>query len=1129
MTAAIQTRERVGQALEILAEALPPFIARECQQVYGKDWLSQVTYGYQANQRPRQGTDGRTRWDIQPQLNILWERWNDVFSNVLGPSERNLVGELKGIRNRWAHQEPFSLDDAYRALDTIRLLLNAIAAGEYAAKIETERKAVLAEMSAAQAATSGTRQAMLIPLTGQPTASLRPWREIITPHPDVASGRYQVAEFVASLGDVVRGTATDEYRDPAAFFARTYLTEGLTALLTTALRRLAGQGADPVVELQTNFGGGKTHSLLALYHLFSGVPVSTLPGIAPLLHAAGVAEPPNARRAVLVGFEMSPGQPTTKPDGTVVHTLWGELAYQLLGQAGYALVERADREGVSPGAEVLRAIFAQAAPALVLIDEWVVYVRQLYGKSDLAGGSFDANMSFVQELTEAAKSSPRTLVVATIPASETEVGGDAGRAALARLANVFHRVESPWRPANTEEGFEIVRRRLFEAVADPKLLQQRDHVIKAFGEMYRAEPQEFPAECREADYRRRMAATYPIHPEVFDQLYQNWASLDKFQRTRGVLRLMAAVIHSLWQSGDTSLLILPAQVPLDDDVVENRFMDYLDDPWRSVLDKDIDGKHSLPLRLDQEHPNQGRYSASRRVARTIFFGSAPTLGAPADKRGITEAQMKLGAVQPGEQVSIFGDALRRLNDKATYLYAQGGRYWFSTQPSVNRLAADRAANLPEEEVLAEIETQLKREAAQRADFAKLHICPASPADVPDDREAKLVILRPQDPFVAREDGRPARQVAETYLDERSAGPRRYRNTLVFLAADNTRLAELRQAVREYLAWDSIVRDSETTVRDAVPLLLLDPYQKRQATDRRSDAADAVHKRIPETYSRLLVPIQETPTGPVTWREITLQGDGALAVRAAKKLRNEELLMPEFAGTRLRLELDRVPLWREGGERVSIKQLAEDFAQYLYLPRLKSEQLLLAAITTGVASLRWQEETFAYAESYDEARGRYLGLTGGRHAAPSLDGGGLLVLPAVALRQFAADEAKSAATAAHAASPETAASGTAAPVSAPGTGSTSGGIHEAATPTPPERAVLSRFRGEVTLDSVRALRDAEAVIKEVVQHLNGQLGAAVTLTLEINAQLPEGANEQLVRTVTENCRTLKFTSYGFDQD
>ena len=145
------------------------------------------------------------------------------------------------------------------------------------------------------------------------------------------------------------------------------------------MQRLSGSGGDPVVDLQTNFGGGKTHSLLALYHLFAGVPVTDLVGIEPVLEAAGIARPPKAQRAVLVGYELSPGQPRRKADGCVINTLWGELAWQLLGKDGYALVADSDRQGVSPGSEVLRELFTAAAPCLILIDEWVVFARQLYG------------------------------------------------------------------------------------------------------------------------------------------------------------------------------------------------------------------------------------------------------------------------------------------------------------------------------------------------------------------------------------------------------------------------------------------------------------------------------------------------------------------------------------------------------------------------------------------------------------------------------------------------------------------------------------------------------------------------------------------------------------------------------
>ena len=214
-----------------------------------------------------------------------------------------------------------------------------------------------------------------------------------------------------------------------------------------------------------------------------------------------------------------------------------------------------------------------------------------------------------------------------------EVGGQRGRAALDRLRNVVGRVESSWRPASAEEGFEIVRRRLFEPLVDQAQFVARDAVARAFCDLYRTQHQEFPPECRDADYEKRMQAAYPIHPEIFDRLYTDWSTLVKFQRTRGVLRLMAAVIHSLWEKGDRNPLILPANIPIDDPRVQFELTRYLSDNWVPVIEKDVDGPNALPLRIDGEVPNLGKFAACRRVARTIYLGSAPTADGRAPRRG----------------------------------------------------------------------------------------------------------------------------------------------------------------------------------------------------------------------------------------------------------------------------------------------------------------------------------------------------------------------------------------------------------------------------------------------------------------------------------------------------------------
>jgi len=918
---------------------------------------------------------------------------------------------------------------------------------------------------------------------------------------------------------VYRGEGVEEYRNPTEFFRRTFLTEGLRHLLTNAVQRLSGTGGDPVVDLQTNFGGGKTHSMLALYHLFSGVKPSDLSGIEPVLEAAGVTALPKAQSVVLVGTALSPAQTRRKPDGTIVRTLWGDLAWQLLGKDGFALVVEADRLGVSPGSDVLREIFAAAAPCLILIDEWVAYVRQLYVHPDdtdksqkrtLPGGTFEANMTFAQSLTEAAKAAPKTLVVATLPASDIEVGGEGGREALAQLKNTFARVESPWRPAGAEESFEIVRRRLFQPLTDPQRFVERDAVVRKFAELYRSESEEFPLACREATYERRLRDAYPIHPELFDRLYTDWSSLEKFQRTRGVLRLMAAVIHSLWERQDASLLIMPASVPIDEPGVQRELTKYVDDPWVPVIEKDVDGPSSLPLQLDRENPNLGRYSACRRVARTLYLGSAPTLHSA--HRGLEDRQAKLGCAQPGESVAIFGDALRRLTDQATHLYVDGRRYWYSTQPTVTRLAQERAIQQDPDVVTEEIKRCLREEQRQKADFAGVHVALPS-SEIPDSREVRLVILGPEYPHASKVSDSLGRKEAETILGQHDSGPRNYPNTVVFLAADRTRLRELEQAVRSHLAWKSIVTERTT--------LNLDAFQAKQAQIKCEQAEQSVHHRIPETYHWLLVPTQSDPQGSVEWAEIRLQGQDALAIRAAKKLKNDGQFISQLGASALRLELDRIPLWR--GDHINTKQLAEDFARYLYLPRVKDSQVLLTAIAEGVGFMTWQEDAFAYADGWDATRSRYQGLQAGQIVRPTFEWDSVIVKSEVAVAQLQAESVARGMSSPLPTGPADGADRIADSSASSLTGRTTTTTQSGER----EQTKLRRFHGAVALDASRVSRDAGKIAEEVVQHLAGLLGAEVEITLEIHARVPDGVPDKIIRTVTENCRTLRFKTYGFE--
>ena len=343
------------------------------------------------------------------------------------------------------------------------------------------------------------------------------------------------------------------------------------------MRRLAGdQNASPVINLQTNFGGGKTHSMLALWHLASGTPLGDYPqdvqdmlSETPLRRAGRRRPARGARRQPHLAVGLGEGR---RDAGQ--HDLGrARLAARRRGGVRDGR-DRGRRTAPRPG-EALHELLSAYAPAVILIDEWVAYARSLVARDDLAGGTFDDQFTFAQSLTEAVKGTPGVLLAISIPASESgddaqpvagnaeEVGGAHGLEALKRLQNVVRRVADQWRPASPNEAYHIVRQRLFVA-PDADALASISATARGFVEMYHRYADEFPREARDGSYEDRIKQTYPIHPELFDRLYEDWSSLERFQRTRGVLRLMNTVIHALWVGEDQSPLIMPASIPIGD-------------------------------------------------------------------------------------------------------------------------------------------------------------------------------------------------------------------------------------------------------------------------------------------------------------------------------------------------------------------------------------------------------------------------------------------------------------------------------------------------------------------------------------------------------------------------------------
>ena len=941
---------------------------------------------------------------------------------------------------------------------------------------------------------------------------IRPWREVVVPHEDVLKGTFQQSEFAADISSVHEGTAPVGYLDPVLFFDRTFITEGMRLLMLSVLKRLSGQGGDPVIQLQTAFGGGKTHTLLAVYHLVNGkAPASKMQGIPGLLDSANVMEAPHARLVVLDGTKLSPNQPAKRGNCTV-RTLWGELAWQLGGADAYAQVADADSSGTAPGKEVLLPLLQSHAPCVILMDEVVAYIRQFEESKNLTGGSFDSNLSFVQNLTEALKLVPTAVLLASLPESQKEAGSQRGVMALEALAHCFGRVHALWKPVAAEEAFEIVRRRLFAPAHDKDSAKA---ACRAYIDLYTGNKDEFPMETQDARYAARMEQAYPIHPEVFDRLYEDWSTLDNFQRTRGVLKLMAKVIYRLWKDGNNDPLLMPGSLPLYDADVRNEMVYYLPNGWDPVIERDIDGDRAETTTLETQDTRLGSVQSCRRVARAIFLGSAPgsgLLSAGTGIRGIEQQRIMLGTAMPGQQVGLFRDALRRISHSLHYINSADSRFWFDTRPNLRREMEERKRRYHREAIFPVIRGKLQ-EALRTSTFSGVHVFTPS-QDIPDDEALRLVVLDPAQAY-SRNGNNMAFGAALDVLKKRGEQPRVNQNRLLFLAPDYDGASRLLDQVSTVLAWKSI----EDDIKDM--RLNLDQYQAKQARQSHITAQDTMQRMIAEVYKWLLSPMQTASSGKVSdieWEPFSLNTAAQSIPKTIDQvLRDNELLISEWAPIHLR-NLLKLWFWKPEQNEAAARSVWQHMCRQLYLPRLKTESVFTAAIQAGSTS----RDFFGLAQGKETDR--YLGFTFGVAAMPFMDNDLLLINPEAATAwQVVLDEEKSereAATRQPGATPsvpETGATPTSTSTALPS---------EAPRPVPTLRK--TRFYAAVDIEPHGAKMRFADIVDNIVHHLTERTDTKAIINIEIQAENASGFQEDIQRVLKENASTLKFRSAAFEE-
>lgn len=1089
-------RVTVLEGLEILPNALKPFIEKILEHVFKEDWPLKVLEKIPHLQRD---SIGEVNWDNPSLLQVVDCFWDDVFTTVLEEEYHLIVHELMIVCTKVAHDKPFSSDDAERALGSMCRLMDAISASVEADQLRKIRDAIVRTKQTEFVCNEERHKIQKY----KTPIGLLSWREIIRPHDEVVEGKLTQAEFLADLSAIHNGTASFEYRNPIDFFSRTYLTEGLKALLLNAAKRLSGFGGDPVIELHTNFGGGKTHSMMALYHMAGAENISRLPNLDQLLQQNTIVLPKNINRAVIVGTRRAPQNPFSPQNGVNIYTTWGELAWQLGGEEAFAIVAENDKVGIAPGSDLLTDLFNRYSPALILIDEWVAYLRQIYKVENLPSGNFDANLTFIQSLTESVKNSPQAILIASLPVADIEVGGEGGQEALRCLKHTFSRIQTCWRPATLEENYEIVRSRLFQDISSDKL-HLKDHIIQQFTKCYQGNKHNFPREVEEESYKKKLEKAYPIHPELFDQLYTSWGSLEGFQCTRGVLRFMTQIIHELWKSSDCSAMIMPGNIAVGSPRIVSELRRYLDPNWQSIIAVDIDGIDSTPFKIDQQAPNLCQYSATQRIARTVFMATAPRKGQ--HNCSLDDKQINLGVIQPGENPNIFNDALRRLANQAKYMHGDNRRYWYSTDPSLNRIAAERAEKIEEALVLSQLNAKLEayiKSIPNSCNFQSVQIISNSSAEIPDDLGGvRMVVLGPAYAHHTNSVQSAAKSEVHSILEMRGARPRKYKNTLVFLAADYKGLQSIKDAIRRMLAWQEIIDDR----------VRLDLKQSAEALAEKKvkEATDTVEASIREAWCYLINPAQPSPEAEIELNVNRIAVQNNLFEAAGKKLKIDEGLYFNLVGNRLNRFLERY-IW-DKKQHILLKDLWQYLNCYLYLPRLSSDKVLIETVRAAISDMF--SGPFAYADCFDETTGKYHGLL--------LENAGNVVITldksSVLVRKDIAEEHFKAILCSQNNSDLSLISGSVKPEMIVPNST----ISENDIPIRMAEDILpTKFSGTVVISAALLVHDVYKISEGIIDVLKNKSGTDITIRLEVNANVPDGIDHSMERNLIENASILGF--------
>ena len=770
-----------------------------------------------------------------------------------------------------------------------------------------------------------------------------PWRNVVTPHDNIKQGRVKQNDFAASLADVLHGSGNPDYFDPVRFFNRTFLTGGLRMLAGEVVGRLTGQGdGDAVMQIQTPFGGGKTHTLITLYHLVKN-------GQACFDHAAlktywlerGWKVPPSVPVAAFDGNQVGVGAVEVEP-GLAVQTMWGHIAWQLAGRDGYELVSSFDADRVAPGGSDIDRLLEAAGGGLVILDEVVNYIEKAAAVSVQDSTLKAQTLTFLQTLTVRAGSHNRVVVAATLPKSHLELHGTASADALDRLQKIFGRVQKVREPVEGDEVHEIIRRRLFVPFGQDtedkgtrtKKGNNRNVTIAAYISDLKTRPQ-VPDFAKEHSYAERFRQSYPFHPYLLDILNRYVGANPKFQRTRGVLRLLALVVADLQKKNHSGGLIQASDIDLTNEEIRSELLELVDREFRSALEADIIGAGANAVDLDRQSPQMTQWHLAAGLATTTFLF---TCEAGNGSRGATLAELHLASARPEVDFGTIPGVVLQIKERFHFINTEGERFRFSTTPNLNRILLDAKNGVDEEQVRSRLEAELGR-LLSSTPLAR-YIWPEGPGDIPDNNVNKLVVMPPER-TMGPSSGTDTTAGVLDILNKSGSTHRTRRNTLVFLVADESEVTMLKERVRTLLAAENVDTNRERHN--------LSKSQVTQLQGEKTNAGKGVRQQILRTYRHVAWGGSNgDPLKVLDMGQPPLTTDQNLTDLVVAFLKEKQKYLEQIASILL-VHPTKLQVWPKDEPALSLKSLPGYFRNFTHLPILKDDDVLRQAIVDGVRS------------------------------------------------------------------------------------------------------------------------------------------------------------------------------------